>query len=243
MRILVTRPLEDARQTARELARRGHEALVAPLISIRFLGGPSPALGGAQAILATSGNGVRALARRSEQRDVSLFAVGSHTAGLARSLGFTKVVDAKGDWRSLANRVQVQLRPEAGPLLVVAGADASPDLPASMERAGFQVRICAAYETVEAPALPAPAREALRSEMLDAALLFSPRSADLLARRVHEAQLAAACRRLIACCISETTAHALDGLGFREVRVATRPDQATLIALVGSALPSQYRRA
>src|SRR4051812_49138915 len=88
MRVLITRPLEDAEETGRQLALRGHEPLVAPLLSTQFFDGPEVALDGVQAILATSANGVRALARRTPRRDVALFAVGPQTAAQAQSLGF-----------------------------------------------------------------------------------------------------------------------------------------------------------
>ena len=37
--LLVTRPLEDGEETARQLALRGHQALLAPLLTTRFLDG------------------------------------------------------------------------------------------------------------------------------------------------------------------------------------------------------------
>lgn len=243
MRVLVTRPEDDARYTAGELASRGHEAVIAPIFSIRFFSGPEPSLDDTQAILATSGNGIRAMAGRSARRDVPVLAVGAHTAAAAHSAGFRQVFNAQGDSVALTREVIARLPPEGGALLLLAGTNASPDLPATLERAGFRVRICVLYDTVAVPELPGAALEALRSETLDAALLFSPRSARLLVKRVREAALAAACRRLIACCISESTAQSLDGLEFARVRVAERPDQEALLALLGAGLPSLPRRA
>src|ERR1700722_5354367 len=88
MRVLVTRPAEDASRTAETLAKLGHAALIAPLLEIRFLDGPGISLAGVQAILATSGNGIRALARRSPRRDIPVFAVGTRTANVARAEGY-----------------------------------------------------------------------------------------------------------------------------------------------------------
>ncbi len=68
-----------------------------PLLSVRFHDGPPLALDGAQAILATSANGVRALARRSRARDLPVFAVGPQTAEAAREAGFANVKSADGD--------------------------------------------------------------------------------------------------------------------------------------------------
>ncbi len=85
MRVLVTRPKEDAEETAQLLAARGHQALVAPLLETRFFDGAALTLEGVQAVLATSANGVRALARRTARRDVPLFAVGPQTAEAAKA--------------------------------------------------------------------------------------------------------------------------------------------------------------
>ena len=64
MRILVTRPAEDGAEIARLLAAMGHQALLAPLLTVRIHDGPPLSLAGIQAVLATSANGVRALAAR-----------------------------------------------------------------------------------------------------------------------------------------------------------------------------------
>lgn len=234
MRVLVTRPIEDARLTAAELARRGHEAVVAPLFEIRIAEGPEILSENAQAILATSGNGIRALLRRSKFRNVPLFAVGSHTAAAARSAGFARVTDASGDAAALAHEILCRLHPVGGSLLLVAARHASPVLETTLRSAGFDVRVCTAYEAVALSALPVAARNALASETLDAVLLFSTRSARVFATCLREAGLSHACRRLLACCISNSAALALDGTPFGDVQVAQRPDHDRLLALLPS---------
>ena len=64
MRVLVTRPIEDAGETEALLKARGHKAVIAPMLNIVFHDGPPIELAGVQAILVTSANGVRALSRR-----------------------------------------------------------------------------------------------------------------------------------------------------------------------------------
>src|SRR5262249_16800636 len=121
MRVLVTRPEEDGAETARLLAARGHQAVLAPLLTVRFLDGPEPALEDVQAILATSANGVRAFARRSANRGIPLFAVGPQTAGQAQKLGFQQIKSADGDANALALAAGRWAQPENGALLHVAG--------------------------------------------------------------------------------------------------------------------------
>ena len=97
MRILVTRPAEEGERFAKLLRARGHEPILSRAIDIQFEDGPGLSLEGAQAILVTSANGVRALVRRTKKRNVPLFVVGPQTAEAAHMAGFVSVRDAKGD--------------------------------------------------------------------------------------------------------------------------------------------------
>src|SRR6185437_8639947 len=81
---LVTRPRAEAGELAAALARRGIAALVEPLIDIAYRDAPAPCLGGVQAVVFTSANGVRALARLTPARHARAFAVGDATAARAR---------------------------------------------------------------------------------------------------------------------------------------------------------------
>lgn len=63
MRVIVTRPAEDAADLAATLSGMGHETILAPLLDIRLAPDADlPALPW-QAVLITSANGARALAR------------------------------------------------------------------------------------------------------------------------------------------------------------------------------------
>jgi len=70
----------DAGNFAEHLSRRGHQAISTPLLSVRFHDSEPLKLDGVQGILVTSANGIRALARLSERRDLPVFAVGPQTA-------------------------------------------------------------------------------------------------------------------------------------------------------------------
>lgn len=232
MRVLVTRPSEDLRRTAEQLAQRGHEAVVAPLFEIEYRDGPEPALDGVQAVLATSGNGVRGFARRTTQRDVPLFAVGAQTAAMAQKEGFHCVHSAEGDAAALVALLRDALRPEAGTLLHATGTNASPAFSAVLAEAGFELNTCVLYDIVEVAELPTAAVEALRANTLDAVLIYSPRSARLFTDRVERAGLVSSCARLLACCISREAAAAAQGITFAELRIAAHPDQESLLALL-----------
>src|SRR5215472_1929038 len=116
-RALVTRPREEAERLAAALAARGIAVVREPLIEIAARDTPPPMLAGVQAILCTSANGVAALARRSADRAVPIFAVGEATAARARGEAFARVETAGGDVDALARLVRERLDPRAGRLL------------------------------------------------------------------------------------------------------------------------------
>lgn len=97
MRALVTRPKEDSEGVAHALAQRGLEVMVEPLLDIAPVEGARLDLDGAQGILVTSANGIRALARLHPGRDLTVWAVGDASARAAREMGFTQIESAGGD--------------------------------------------------------------------------------------------------------------------------------------------------
>lgn len=228
MRVLVTRPLEDGADTARELALRGHEALLAPLLVTQFFDGPQIALDGVQAILVTSANGVRALARRTSRRDLPVFAVGPQTMAEARKLGFGEVKNADGNAEDLARATRKWAKPEDGALLHVAGEGNDGKLAAALS--DFSVRREILYAVTPVKMLPSEAVSALRNGGVDMALFFSPRSAAVFRDLVAGEGLAL--DRVQAAAISAATAAALAPLRFAALHVAPRPNLETLLNLL-----------
>jgi uroporphyrinogen-III synthase len=228
MRILVTRPAQDGEEIAARLAAMGHQALLAPLLTTHFHDGEEPPLDDVQAVLATSANGIRALARRTARRDVAIFAVGPQTTEEAHKCGFTDIKNANGDARALADATLRWAQPQKGVLLHVCGSDAPGTLADNLIQQGFAVRRAALYDVRPVRALPDAVREALQDGALDAALFFSPRSALVFRDCVADLPVGS----LSALCISAATAQALQPLAFATVRVAAAPNQDALLALV-----------
>ena len=227
MKILITRPQEDGKEIAARLAERGHQALLAPLLTPRFHDVLEPDLKGVQAILATSANGIRAFARRSGRRDFSVFAVGPQTAEEARKSGFTEVRNADGDAKALALAATLWAA-KKGVLLHVCGEDAPGTLAENLILRGFKVRRCPLYAIEPATSLPDEARTALQDRALDAAMFFSPKSARIFGLLADGLPT----EDLTALCISPATAQALSPTPFARIAVAAKPNQAAILALL-----------
>lgn len=236
MRLLITRPAEDAAPLAEALTRKGHEVLLDALIEIVPMDPmPTLALDDVQAVLLTSANGARALATATERRDIKLLAVGERTAVAARDAGFGDVTSANGDVEDLTKLAIEELDPAKGRVLHVGGAAVAGDLVGALGKAKFQAERVALYEARAATVLGGATIAAMGRGDLDGVLLFSPRTAATFADLVKAADLDKACRALTAYCLSPAVGAALGGLQFGAVRVAERPEQDSLLALIDTA--------
>jgi len=241
LRALVTRPRADAEGLAEALAARGIEAIIEPLLQIHYRSEPAPDLARVQAVLCTSANGVRALARLTGERAVALFAVGEASAMRARDEGFGRVESAGGSLADLAALAQGRLRPDGGRLLHVAGSDVAGDLAGALRRIGFTVDRAVLYEARPAAALSGACVRALTAGIVDFALFFSPRTALIFARLAERAGIAEALGPVTAISLSAAADAALGPLRFCARPIAERPDQPSLLAALDRVLAERRR--
>ena len=230
MRVMITRPREDAEALSARLVERGIESLIEPLLEISPLAAQPLDLDSVQALLLTSANGARALAGATDKRGLAVFAVGPATAAAARYAGFTSVVTADGDVAALSRLVAARLDAASGALLHVSGSAVAGNLAVRLEAAGFEARRTVLYEARPAGALSEAAIAALASGRINAVLLFSPRTAESFVRLCRQASLAL--ERVRALCLSRAVARRAEAVPWGEVAVAARPDQDALLALI-----------
>ncbi len=187
-------------------------------------------IGRLQAILVTSGNSLATLPAMLHA--TPLLAVGDATAGRARAAGFWRVSSAGRDAAALAETVTLACDPSRGKLLQLSGEGVGLGLLAALRGRGFQVVRRVAYAARAASSLPPDAWAALTRRELHAALFFSPATAQAFVRMVQrrgpEATMSLASVTAIA--ISPTTAAALTLLPWKDIRVASRPNQDELLA-------------
>lgn len=219
LRVAITRAQPEADRTAERVRARGAEAIVAPLITIVPCGYDTNTEG-AQAIVFTSSNGVRAFPDARGARDRIVLTVGDVTAAAARAVGFTDVRSADGDVRSLAALAKTQLDPAKGKLIHIAGDHVAGDLGGELRAAGFDVERRLAYASVAADALP----EAL-SGPLDIVLFHSARAAETFV-----ALGAPNAARLTAGCLSPAIAEAAGKAAWKRVITAPHPREDDLLA-------------
>jgi uroporphyrinogen-III synthase len=237
MRLLVTRPGADAERTADTLRSRGHAPIPVPLLTIEFCSPAELAPGPFAAVVMTSANAARAIAaqaRCAELVKLPLFAVGAHTAEVARQVGFSTVTSADGGWPDLARLIAERLAGSPQPRLYLAAEQRAGDIAGALAAHGLVVETVVVYRAVANPNLAQDLRAAF-ADGLDGVLHYSRRSAQAFltaARAAGRLEAALACTHH---CLSSEVAAPLRGAGAVRVEVAPRPDEAALIELLSFA--------
>jgi uroporphyrinogen-III synthase len=239
MRLLLTRPEPDAAELRSELEALGHQVLTEPLLRIELLPVPARGIEGAQALVVTSRNGVRALAGGEalpsalSAHGLPLYCVGEETAALARASGFSNVVTGAGKAQDLVPLITRELTPASGPIIHVAGEQLAFDLAGALSAQGFGVRTVTAYRAVAAGRLSGETAGAIAGGRVDGVVLMSPRTAATFAGLVAAAGLADEAAKLNYICISDAVAQGLGTLAPDRRVIAKSPNRAGIIAAAG----------
>lgn len=228
MTVLLTRPEDDSREVAEELAAAGVQSLVWPLTRIVPLDGPTPVPPDAEALVFTSPNAVRAFAARSPERRLPVLAVGRRTAETAHGLGFTRAESADGDAAALA---ALAVRSGFRSLFHPRGAHVAADLPGILAGEGIRVAEAVVYEAEPAGPAPPAITRAWAANEIDVVSLWSARNAGLF-RDLWTPHPLGDLGRVTAVAISERAAVTLENLGFRAVVTADTPDREAMMEAI-----------
>lgn len=226
MKLIVTRPLEDALSLAETLKARAHVPVIMPLIQIIARTGSAVPDLPWQAICVTSANAPRAIACKPSWSSCAVFAVGRQSAAAARQQGYHNVEAHGGDVDGLTRHMVAHLNPAAGPILYLSGAETSGDLEGKLKDHGFSVHREIIYDAV--PVVPTGLADAVRTA--DGVLLYSPRSAKLWRKAVESANAVTGAASITHFCLSGNVAAQLPAEFSRQT--AETPDESALLSLL-----------
>jgi uroporphyrinogen-III synthase len=171
-----------------------------------------------------------------------LFAVGEHTATVAREIGFEHVISGGGGAASLRDLVLAGVKTKAlkkaSPLLYLAGADLARDLAGELGERGFTVVTQTTYRMIPLSSLPYEVRDAFAANRIEAVLHYSRRSARAFLESIRAAGVEISALSIPQCCISAGIASVVRDAGATQVMVAASPDENALFALLDRALRS-----
>jgi len=246
MHLLVTRPRPDAAELIDLLQQAGHRVSYFPLLDIKFYSDVVLPEALPQAILITSANGARALARHRKMSafaDVLAITVGPASAKAASEAGFGNIAQTeRGDVIGVIDYVRQHLSPENGLLLYASGTRTTGDLVGELNSDGFEVDRVVLYEARAATVLPEEICQVLKSDSsgkLDGVLLFSPRTAKIWLSLTKGCVLPDELAKLRHYCLSENVANILEqqfckrGLGkTSDIIICDKPDTPSMLQAV-----------
>jgi uroporphyrinogen-III synthase len=226
MKLLVTRPVEDAQTLAERLEGLGHEAVVVPLLEIKPRDGVEIPQLAFQGLCVSSANGLAAKADLAGFHHIPFFAIGPQSALEARRQGFDHVHDKGGNVEGLVRTICKSLKPENGPVLYLSGSETTGDLEGKLRAQGFTVSRLIVYDAVPSDVSELPHL----LEGADGVLLYSPRTAKLWVAQVQKAAVEKQAATLQHFCLSANVAANLPQ-GWSK-RISTTPDENGMLTLL-----------
>lgn len=183
MHLLVTRPRNDTDELVSALEQNGHMVTREPLLDIVFSKTEFEPETSFQAVLITSANSARALARQTAMQNLAhtpAITVGPASRKAARQAGFeTAIAVTPGDVSGLIAHIRHHLNPQDGPLLYASGAVTTGDLQTSLHSHGFDVHREILYRAEPVSKLSDHTLQLLQTGQIEGVLLFSPRTAKI----------------------------------------------------------------
>jgi uroporphyrinogen-III synthase len=231
--LLITRSIGDGEELQEALHAQGHRVIHEPLTEI-FLrhtarGELEQALSSdPDAVLVTSRYGARALASLSEWRDIPLVCVGSATAHVAESVGFTRISIAGGDVQSMIAYIADAYEADSR-FVYVAAEHVRAELDQLLHGYGMQVTKLPLYAAAAAEQLSDTLIEQLKRNQIDGAIFLSQRSAQIFASLVEKADIIESPATMDAFCLSHAIADPLEALPWKSVHVSK---EATLDSII-----------
>ena len=222
-KVLITRPIEDAKATQDLLQQHGIDADYQPFLSVT-LHDVQIDINQYSALIFTSRNAVRAYCNSNTQRSINTYCVGDRTAELCQEHGFESVQSASGTVQDLQALLAQQKF--AKPALYLRGKDISSPLTHP------NISEVVMYETTPITVIESDIKEKIRANHYSDILFFSTRTAKVFTNYITLNNLKNNLKSTKALCLAEPMIESLSVLPWKEILVADQPTQVSLLKLL-----------
>lgn len=243
MRLLVTRAEEDGKRTAERLERLGHSAVLCPAIDIVAIANPVLPTVRFSGIIATSRHALIAasdLPGFERLRRLPVHVVGRGAAETAGSVGFSEIASIASTAGDLINGLRRE--PKTTSLLYLRGKDVSRNLAAELGKSGLRIEEAVVYEARPRQSIAAEILSMISRRTIDGVLFYSAATARAFMAMIAAKGLASSFGEAAALCLSDEVAGCLPDGVFAVRRVAPRPGEDGMLALLprgGAALDEE----
>jgi uroporphyrinogen-III synthase len=222
VRVLVTRAMPEAEETASDLRTLGHMPILAPLRTVEHVATTFSAEKPI-ALIATSRNAItQGTPVPADWLALPVYCVGRRTADAVGKAGFADIRTAGGDAALLGRKIIETCAPGSH-LLYLAGEPRGPELETVLQQAGMRIEARLRYRMHRVPTLPEAAATALAAQSVDAILHFSSESARAFFILAQSAGLIEAASAIRQFCLSPAVAEAATRESGRELACFIAP--------------------
>lgn len=222
--VLVTRPLEQAKEFAARLSDLGYEPLICPLMDILPVSFSLPDAEDFDAVVATSQQVFSVSNDYQGLKNLPLYCVGDVTAQAARQSGFSDVVSGGSTVEELVATLQMKFG-RTSRLLYVRGEDVRQNLAALCPE--FSINDLVVYRAVLATGFPPEIIE--RFSEIGVVTLFSARTGRCFADLVRKNGLLSEISHIKLLSLSEAVIKSVSDLPWLETYCTRQPDAQSLL--------------
>jgi len=227
--ILITRAIEHALPTQKDVQALGCDTLIDALLTIAPITNDEPISATTGALIITSRNALQGLKSLKNIDELPLFVVGKETAALCNTAGFKKIIAVAEQSADLPRLIKLAQSPHAGALLHVTSQHAHTDFYDALLDAGFGIEQRLVYAADAATAFNTETLKALQDGKLWGVMFYSARTAEIFNTLAASTGVAQNLSNLHALCMSNAIAGTLDKNAWKSVVIAQSPTHASLM--------------
>ncbi|KAB2835784.1 MAG: uroporphyrinogen-III synthase [Caedimonadaceae bacterium] len=231
MRILITRPHQQAEEFAAELRSAGFQNLMLePLLSIRPIEHVTLNLDDVKNLVITSQNAVFSLLKSSAPKDIKIFVVGVRTAEKLREAGYCNLYVGNHGGEDLYPLIQNHIKDRREKILHPAGLFMKESLQNLLKEGGYCYSALPVYRADPISTLRPTTEKALMDGEIDVITFFSPRTAEIFVKLTSSMTINR--ENVVVCCASNAIMQKISHLSWQSVLVAENPHGMSMIELL-----------
>ncbi|MGN6670474.1 MAG: uroporphyrinogen-III synthase [Candidatus Nucleicultricaceae bacterium] len=231
MRILITRPLQQAEEFATELRCGGFpDVMLEPLLTIHPIEQAALNFDDVGGVIVTSQNAIFSLLKNAAPKNIKIFAVGAKTAQKLREEGYHNLHVGPHAGEDLYPLIQEHLHDRNEKLLHPAGLFMKESLQRLLKDEDYNYQAVPVYRADPISALSSVTEKALQNREIEIITFFSPRTAEIFVKLTGAMTIDR--ENIVVCCASEQIMQKVNYLPWKSVHVAASPQSFSVIELL-----------
>lgn len=224
--VLITRPIEDAKELADEINALGYESTIQPFLMIESIAFTLPNIDDYDALIFTSANAIKAFCTAEKRRDITVYVVGANTQETAQKQGFLDIINSDGGVAELENLLNNQEKHKK--LLYLRARDVSRPI-----QTHHKIEEIIVYQSVTNNDIPSSIAESIKNGDFSHILFFSRRTAGHFSAFLNDDKsLETGLNHTKALCLGDSMLEFLEQLPWQSIHIADTPNRRGMVELL-----------